>query len=229
MCFSAHASFAASAVLVGTGMAAMRSAKVPSQKPFAAIPLIFAVQQGCEGLLWLSLSNPALSPWHAFPMHIYFFIAMAVWPLWLPFSVWLMEEVPSIKQKLMLPLAIGGLVFAYYALAQIMLGVQVNIACFHVEYMYEYPGVSWALAAYLLAVALPLFRSSWRYMPIVGGTLLLSLAVSMLFYRSFSLSVWCFFAAILSVQVLWLLVAHQAPQGQEWWQRAASRLGGLRH
>ena len=210
MCFSAHASFAASAVLAGTGVAALRCAEAPAQRPFAAIPLLFAVQQFCEGLLWLSLSSPVLSRGYLVPLHAYFFIAMAVWPLWLPFSVWMMEEVPNIKRKLLLPLAIGAVVFAYYAFFQWYRGVHANIACFHVQYVFDYPLDRLANLVYVLAVAPPLFMSSWLFMRITGVTLLLALAVAQLFYLEYLLSVWCFFAAILSVQVLWVLHAHHS-------------------
>jgi hypothetical protein len=215
MCFSAHASFAASAVLAGTGVAALRSAETPAQRLFAAIPFLFAVQQFYEGLLWLSLSSPALSPGYLVPMHAYFFIAMAVWPLWLPFSVWMMEEVPDIKRKLLLPLAIGGVVFAYYAFFQLARGVHANIACYHVQYVFDYPLNGLANAVYMLAVAPPLFLSSWRFMRISGVSLLMALAVAQLFYWEFSLTVWCFFAAALSMQVLWVLVAHHTQGNRE--------------
>ena len=57
MCFSATASFGASAVLGAIGIIAVAKAKTKPQRLFATIPLIFAVQQLTEGLLWLSLKN----------------------------------------------------------------------------------------------------------------------------------------------------------------------------
>lgn len=205
MCFSAPASFAAGVVLMGVGAAAMRSARAPEQRAFAAIPFLFAVQQCCEGILWLSLSSPEPSRLYLLPMHVYYFIAMAVWPLWTPFSIWLMEEQPGIRRKLLLPLSIGGLVFTYYAFSQLTRGVHANIACFHVQYVFDYPFDELVQGAYLLAVAPPLFLSSRRFLRITGGSLLLALAIAKWFYLGYALSVWCFFAAVLSVQVWWVL------------------------
>ena len=45
MCFSATASFGASIVLTGIGVASLKQVKEPAQYPFASIPLIFGVQQ----------------------------------------------------------------------------------------------------------------------------------------------------------------------------------------
>jgi hypothetical protein len=57
MCFSATASFTAGAVLLGVGALTLRSALTSRQRhvlPFAAIPLLFAIQQLIEGVIWLT-------------------------------------------------------------------------------------------------------------------------------------------------------------------------------
>jgi hypothetical protein len=63
MCFSATASFGAAVVLGTIGIVAMSKAGTKPQRLLAAIPLIFAVQQVTEGLIWLSVDHPALAPW----------------------------------------------------------------------------------------------------------------------------------------------------------------------
>ena len=55
MCFSAEASFGASAILLTIGVISLnKSVNVP-QKVLSCIPFIFGVQQFSEGILWLSL------------------------------------------------------------------------------------------------------------------------------------------------------------------------------
>ena len=51
MCFSAPASFTAAAVLLGLGTVTMRRARSRRELPYAAIPLLFGVQQLLEGML----------------------------------------------------------------------------------------------------------------------------------------------------------------------------------
>ena len=45
MCFSATASFSAGTILLGLGTLTLKSARRPRELGFAAIPLLFAVQQ----------------------------------------------------------------------------------------------------------------------------------------------------------------------------------------
>ena len=61
MCFSAGASFSAGVVLSVIGVATIRIVKHPSQLLFACIPIIFAVQQISEGVLWKTLPDPAFA------------------------------------------------------------------------------------------------------------------------------------------------------------------------
>ncbi len=58
MCFNANASFGASAVIGVIGILALRKVKNPSHYAFAGIPLLFAIQQFVEGVLWLALKQP---------------------------------------------------------------------------------------------------------------------------------------------------------------------------
>ena len=59
MCFSATASFSAGAVLLGLGTLALKTASRPRELPFAAIPLLFAIQQLSEGVIWLTFRHEA--------------------------------------------------------------------------------------------------------------------------------------------------------------------------
>ncbi len=59
MCFSATASFSAGAFLLGLGTLTLKSARRPRELPFAAIPLLFAIQQLSEGVIWLTFRYEA--------------------------------------------------------------------------------------------------------------------------------------------------------------------------
>ena len=56
MCFSATASVSAGAVLLGIGTLTLKAANRPREFPFAAIPMLFAIQQLSEGVIWLTIS-----------------------------------------------------------------------------------------------------------------------------------------------------------------------------
>ena len=90
MCFSAPASFTAAAVLLGLGTVTMRRARSRRELPYAAIPLLFGVQQLLEGMLWLTfpdrapLLNVALT-------HLYSFFSHVLWPIYVPLAALALE------------------------------------------------------------------------------------------------------------------------------------------
>ena len=54
MCFSATASLTAGTFLLGVGVMTTRMARTGGDRVYAAIPLLFAIQQLTEGVVWLS-------------------------------------------------------------------------------------------------------------------------------------------------------------------------------
>ncbi|WP_413166439.1 DUF6629 family protein [Capilliphycus salinus ALCB114379] len=60
MCFSATASFTATVTLVILGTATL--IETPSKKELllGVFPILFAIQQFCEGLVWLSLNSSSI-------------------------------------------------------------------------------------------------------------------------------------------------------------------------
>ena len=59
MCFSATASFTAGAGLLVIGAITIRLSRDRAELPFAAIPVLFGVQQLIEGALWLTFPDKA--------------------------------------------------------------------------------------------------------------------------------------------------------------------------
>lgn len=90
MCFSATASFAAGTALLAIGSLAWRSAQRRCERPFAAIPVLFALQQFIEGTIWLAFDHdmPALN---AVSTGAYLFFSHLLWPVFVPSAVLLIE------------------------------------------------------------------------------------------------------------------------------------------
>ena len=59
VCFSAIASFSAGALLLCAGVLTLKFARRPSELPDAAVPLLFAIQQLSEGVIWLTFCYEA--------------------------------------------------------------------------------------------------------------------------------------------------------------------------
>src|SRR5450755_469746 len=92
MCFSAPVSFVAAAALGAIGIASIQGTRSRRHLAFAAIPLIFAAQQACEGVLWLALAK---EPFHVggTPLaRMFLFFVLFVWPFWVPTALAIAER-----------------------------------------------------------------------------------------------------------------------------------------
>jgi hypothetical protein len=92
MCFSATASFVAGLSLSAVGIVALRKATRRTEVPFALIPLLFEVQQIIEGMLWLSFRLDA-ALLRELMTYAFSVIAQSLWPIYVPFSVGLLEPI----------------------------------------------------------------------------------------------------------------------------------------
>ena len=204
MCFSAEVSFGAAAVLGVTGIAALRKVKGQDEVMFAAIPLIFAIQQACEGILWLSMLHGQMSHLQKPFTYIFLFFAQFLWTIWIPISFLLLER-NKILRKLLLVTAIAGvcdsLLLGYRLIA---FGAKADIDCSHISYNIPSPHWMVIMSSVLYVIAIiftPLF-SSLRHSRLLGTLMAGSLLFTKLMYEHYLISVWCFFAALLSVMIL---------------------------
>ena len=81
MCFSASASFIASGGLAALGGVSFVSAK-KKDKVLAVIPIMFSIQQFCEGIQWLYLNSGSSSPVFGY---LFLLFAFILWPIYVPF------------------------------------------------------------------------------------------------------------------------------------------------
>jgi hypothetical protein len=207
MCFSAQASFAGGAVITAIGVAAITKIKRREQTPFGIIPLIFGIQQCAEGVLWLTLKSGRPGPLQDAGTYIFLITALAIWPVFVPMSVWLLESVKT-RRKILGGLVItGSIVSLFYIYCLVFLNVHPEIQSFHIQYVNDYPGTMvWIVfVLYLAATILPLFVSSVKRMWVFGILIGVSCLVTGIFFAHYLTSVWCFFAALISITIYWIL------------------------
>lgn len=209
MCFSATASFSAGIVLSAIGIASLKKVQEPSQIPFAGIPLIFAIQQICEGILWLALTDPEYAYLRQFSTYAFLFFAQVVWPIWVPFSIILLEKKEKRKNIAKLMVVIGGMVSIYLAYCLVSYNVEGNIIGHHIAYTQDYPkGLRYfGGLLYIISTITPPFFSGIKRMWSLGFAIFVSYIITIVFYEAYIVSVWCFFASIISLSVyaiMWL-------------------------
>ena len=207
MCFSAGASFAGGAIITAVGVMTVRKNSEPSRRLFAAIPLVFGVQQISEGFVWVALQSPGHDLMLTLATYIFLLAAVVLWPFVIPLSMLLMERSPARRRTLWVFLAAGIMTSLYYGTGLLLYNVDPEISSHHIKYSNEFPRhlADVAFAAYLLATLVPLFLSGARRMWILGVFMAASCLVTGIFYKEFLTSIWCFFAAIISVVILWII------------------------
>lgn len=207
MCFSATASLTSGVALVGTGVVTMKKAKDTNFKPLSIVPLLFGVQQITEGFVWLGLKNEAFAP--AVNVFAYAFLMFAwfVWPLLIPYSM-IHIEPKGIRRNMLIMTEIIGLIVAV-ALGYVLFfkgidpEIRGNSIFYHVHIHTTLGGIMGIL--YLFCTVLPPLLSGVKKVWILGVVTGILYVVAKLFYEEDLLSVWCFFAAIGSIIVLWII------------------------
>lgn len=207
MCFSAEASFGAGIVLTAIGAATLKKEKRPNEIYFASIPLIFGAQQITEGLLWLALQGKIDKAFELPATYIFLFIAQVIWPLWIPYSIYKLERVENRKRALKWLIAVGVFVALYNIYCFLNFDFKANIDGKHISYPKEYPfHLEYVLLiGYNLVTLVPSFVSSVKRMWEVSLGLLVFYIITGVFYQLYFVSIFCFFASIISIAVLFIM------------------------
>ena len=207
MCFSAEASFGLSVALLSGGVYCVKNALSKNRLllPVAIIPILFAVQQFSEGWVWISLrwENAALVRMFAL---VFLAFAIVFWPFWVPFCAFVTGKR---KEKIIFGfLSVLGLVIGLGVYVPLFISVDSPVADV-INHAIHYnvsgsttfqfvPVLLWE-AMYIAIIASPLFASNSRKILYLGIAIVLSAAVSYLIFWFAFTSVWCFFAALLSL------------------------------
>jgi Na+/melibiose symporter-like transporter len=210
MCFSENASFGLSAVLAGTGVYCVKSALTKNRAflCLAVIPLIFSIQQFAEGAVWRGLANHDTQSTRVAAL-VFLAFALAFWPFWIPLCGFILE--PRGKKKWLLGcfalMGLGGglaLFVPLLANSEILELIPMNHSL-HYDIQSSpvflwLPSV-WCDALYVAMVAVPPMVSRTNGFFLFSIGLVVAAAVSHVFFWYATASVWCFFAAMLSVQL----------------------------
>jgi hypothetical protein len=219
MCFSAAVSYSATAVLVTTGVYAVRQARrlQPPYLMWALVPVLFGLQQAFEGRVWQELDAGNAGAAVPFALGFHFF-SHFLWLWWLPLGSYLVEPGQGRTGKLRKMIIGGCALFGAFAGTLVY-----SVMLFHPEWMsvavrehsivYDF-SVPWhspihspvtPAALYALTILVPLLISSHRLIRIFGVLAALSMVLASAAYGYAYVSVWCFFAAVLSLYLVYMI------------------------
>jgi len=200
MCFSATASFTAGTALSAVGGLTLRKSRGKVELPLALVPLLFGVQQLTEGVLWLSLRNdlPLLKSWATY---IFSTFSHVLWPIFVPFAILLVETSRRRRAAIgafqVLGLSVG--LYLLYFIVRFPVIARVHDRSIFYDSPHFY--ILGVLVIYLLATCVSGLFSSHRCINVFGVlAFVLAVAAYQVSVKTF-VSVWCFFAAVLSLLV----------------------------
>ncbi len=221
MCFSPEASFAVGGALIPAAGYCLRAAwlKNPRLIPIALMPLAFAVQQIAEGVVWLGLHAGDPAQIRAGALAFLFF-ALAFWPFWLPFIAAVNETRPGPRRFFVaLTVLSSGWFWAFYLPLLIGPDSLLSVRVVHHSILYSYSDAplprnvpqSVLRLLYSMSVVVPLVFGPKTLGRLPGLTLLSALLVAVTVYEYAFVSVWCFFAAVLTLSLCAFFYRMSAP------------------
>ncbi|MEO0350737.1 MAG: DUF6629 family protein [Cyanobacteria bacterium P01_A01_bin.15] len=213
MCFSAAASFTASALLIPTGLygCSLAISRDRCYLPLAVIPCMFGIQQGFEGMIWWATNHGQMGLANGAALGFLGF-SHCFWLLWLPLAMLFLEQRPWVRRVLMGFLGVGVLfglsLYGPFLLLSDTFAVMVNQGSIDYQTRLLYDQF-WPRAVsrlvYMLIVLGPLWLSQRVQLRVAGGFIALALLVTYWFYNYAFASVWCFFAAVLSGYIVYFV------------------------
>jgi hypothetical protein len=222
MCFSASVSYSAAVVLVGTGVYAVQQARRlhPPYLMWALVPVLFGLQQAFEGQVWQELDAGDVSAAVPFALGFHFF-SHFLWLWWLPLSSYLVEP-GKIRKRVFGGCAIfgtfaGTLVYSAMLFNSEWMSVAVREHSITYDFSFPYRSPTHLpitpAALYAVTILVPLLFSSHRLIRIFGVLAVLSSVLASEAFGYAYVSVWCFFAAVLSLYLV-CMIRHLVAAGQ---------------
>lgn len=199
MCFSATASFVAAAALGVVGTATVAKAKTTKELPLAMMPLVFALQQFIEGLLWLSIHGTRE---YLMPLTVVFlFFAFFWWPIYAPLVAFI-AETDKTRRKIIAGFCFAGALVGTYIFGSYLISpapAEIMVRC--VAYPIGGPAIILFTYLYVLVTVGAGIVSSRLIIKIFCLLLGTAALLSWIFYTTTFTSVWCFFAALISAVI----------------------------
>lgn len=203
MCFSATSSFIASGVIGAIGVATLRHVREPRALLFASVPMLFAVHQFTEGWVWLGLDGRIGKLALDHVAFLFMLYAQGILPLLMPAAVALMEP-PGWRRGAILALTgIGALVCVWDVTGLIFLPSRCFVQQDSIAYRNHMTGNFWISCLYVLATCGALLMSTHRVVRWYGAINVVALTIAEIVKQYAFASVWCFYAAIMSVIIYW--------------------------
>jgi hypothetical protein len=220
VCFSASANFIGSAVLGAIGVATVAEVKHRREVLFAAMPLLFALHQFTEGFVWLGLDGrlPSIATHDAAAAYILY--AQGLLPFVFPLSILLLEPTRRRRRRMLDFTLLGGALTIYILWGLIAYPLEVYARNHGIVYLNQVTTTTVVAILYVLATCGALFFSGFRILVVLGWLNLIGLLVVMLVRRYEFTSIWCAYAAVVSVIIYFFFRRSRAERPADYLKEA---------
>jgi hypothetical protein len=200
VCFSPQADAAVGVFVVAVGIDALRHVDAPKQIPLATLPLLFGLHQLSEAFVWWGLQGHVAHGVERIAVWTYVVFALVVLPAYLPLAVGLVEH-SSTRRRVIAVFGVLGLGVAASLAVSVGRGaISAEIDGHHVGYAVDAVGHGGPLTTlYVIATCGALLASSYRDIAVIGVLNLVVTPLLMLLTVGGFVSLWCFWAAAVSV------------------------------
>jgi len=206
VCFSPEADAVVGGLILGVGVDALRHVGAPKQIPLAALPILFGLHQLSEAFVWWGLQGDVPNWVERATMWIWLLFAFVALPALLPIAVDLVER-SKVRRRVISAFAGLGVAVAIALAINIFRGpigaeIEGHRVAFQVDAV-SHGGLLTTL--YVVATCGALLACSYREIATIGMLNLIAVPVLMWLTVSGFVSLWCFWAAIVSIVIAWHL------------------------
>ena len=202
MCFAPEADALVGVVVIGVGVDALRHVRRPQEIVLASLPLLFGVHQLTEAFVWWGLQGHLAHSVERVAVWTYLLFAFTALPVLVPVAVGLIER-STLRRRVICGFGVLGLAVAAALTIDMFRGtLNAIIADRHIAYSVDALGRGGRLTElYVVATCGALLASSYRDIEILGVANLIVIPVLMWLTVSGFVSLWCFWAAMVSIVI----------------------------
>lgn len=202
MCFSATADLVAGTVIAVVGVDAVRHIRMPEQVSLGLLPLLLAGHQLTEAVVWWGLQGHVSRLALGLATSLYLLFAFVVLPVYLPVSVLLVESDARRRRAMSALIIVGVAAAASLWVVLVTRPVSVELCPFHISYGGDLWLGSLVVPAYVVATCGAALLSSSKYLRIFGVLDLAAVAALVFLERDGFASLWCGWAALVSIVIV---------------------------
>ena len=202
VCFAPEADAAVGAIVVAVGVDALRHVSARQQLVLAALPMLFGLHQLTEAFVWWGLQGHVAHWLERAAVWAYLLFAFSALPILVPIAVGLIERSSARRRVIgafgVLAVAVAVALTIAVARSSIAVAIEGRHIAYRLEAL-DHGGVLTRL--YVIATCGAMLASSYRDIAALGVLNVVAVPVLMWLTVSGFVSLWCFWAAIVSILI----------------------------